>query len=169
MRTLAISISIFLLPLLMFMSCNSSDDDFSAEDLAYFEQNEAYLEEKKKEVDADGNPIYLQLDIAGEVVLYRVIDTQPTEKPAKPEVESIVTLAIKGQLIDQTEFYQDDSEVFELKRLVPGLAYVLLETHTGETVEVIIPASLGYGFRNSPGGIPNGSTLIFTYTLLEIK
>ena len=52
--------------------------------------------------------------------------------------------------------------------IIPGLSGVLLNIHLDETVEAIIPASLGYGYGDY-SGIPGGSTLIFTFTLDEVE
>lgn len=52
--------------------------------------------------------------------------------------------------------------------IIPGLSGVLLNIHLDETVEAIIPASLGYGYGDY-SGIPGGSTLIFTFTLDKVE
>ena len=48
-------------------------------------------------------------------------------------------------------------QVFSMNGIIPGLSGVLLNIHLDETVEAIIPASLGYGYGDY-SGIPGGST-----------
>lgn len=49
--------------------------------------------------------------------------------------------------------------------VIEGLGAVLLKNTVGETVEAIIPSTLGYGYEDYLDIIPGGSTLIFTYTI----
>ena len=60
----------------------------------------------------------------------------------------------KGQPID-----------FSLDRVVKGWGYGLAHTHVGDRVELVIPASLGYG-NQAAGDIPANSTLVFVVDVL---
>ena len=60
----------------------------------------------------------------------------------------------KGQPID-----------FSLDRVVKGWGYGLAHTHVGDRVELVIPASLGYGSQ-AAGDIPANSTLVFVVDVL---
>ena len=62
----------------------------------------------------------------------------------------------KGQPID-----------FSLDRVVKGWGYGLAHTHVGDRVELVIPASLGYGSQ-AAGDIPANSTLVFVVDILGV-
>ena len=57
---------------------------------------------------------------------------------------------------------------FSADQLILGLRGVILDTSVGDSIEAILPASLGYGYMNN-GSIPAGSTLIFKYRVEEVK
>lgn len=60
----------------------------------------------------------------------------------------------KGQPID-----------FSLDQVVKGWGYGLAHTHVGDRLELVIPASLGYG-NQARGNIPANSTLVFVVDVL---
>lgn len=62
----------------------------------------------------------------------------------------------KGQPID-----------FSLNRVVKGWGYGLAHTHVGDRVELVIPASLGYGSQ-AAGDIPANSTLVFVVDIVGV-
>ena len=62
----------------------------------------------------------------------------------------------KGQPID-----------FSLDRVVKGWGYGLSHTHVGDRVELVIPASLGYGSQ-AAGDIPANSTLVFVVDIVGV-
>ncbi len=62
----------------------------------------------------------------------------------------------KGQPID-----------FSLDRVVKGWGYGLAHTHVGDRVELVIPASLGYGSQ-ATGDIPANSTLVFVVDIVGV-
>ena len=62
----------------------------------------------------------------------------------------------KGQPID-----------FSLDRVVKGWGYGLAHTHVGDRVELVIPASLGYGSQ-AAGDIPANSTLVFVVDIVGV-
>ena len=62
----------------------------------------------------------------------------------------------KGQPID-----------FSLDRVVKGWGYGLAHTHVGDRVELVIPASLGYGAQGN-ASIPANSTLVFVVDIVGV-
>lgn len=79
----------------------------------------------------------------------------------------VYLLGLEGKFIDGQVFQNKlEESYYPMNNIIPGLSGILLNIHLDETVEAIIPASLGYGYRDDRG-IPGGSTLIFTFTLIR--
>lgn len=69
-----------------------------------------------------------------------------------------------GTVFDSS--YQKGQPIeFSLDRVVKGWGYGLAHTHVGDRVELVIPASLGYG-NQAAGDIPANSTLVFVVDVL---
>lgn len=69
-----------------------------------------------------------------------------------------------GTVFDSS--YQKGAPIeFSLDRVVKGWGYGLAHTHVGDRVELVIPASLGYGSQ-AAGDIPANSTLVFVVDVL---
>lgn len=56
---------------------------------------------------------------------------------------------------------------FSLNQVVKGWTYGLAHTHVGDRVELVIPASLGYGGQ-ARGNIPANSTLVFVVDIVGV-
>ena len=69
-----------------------------------------------------------------------------------------------GTVFDSSYKRGEPSE-FSLDQVVKGWTYGLAHTHVGDRVELIIPASLGYG-NPARGNIPANSTLVFVVDVL---
>lgn len=69
-----------------------------------------------------------------------------------------------GTVFDSSYKRGEPSE-FSLDQVVKGWTYGLAHTHVGDRVELIIPASLGYG-NQARGNIPANSTLVFVVDVL---
>ena len=69
-----------------------------------------------------------------------------------------------GTVFDSSYKRGEPSEFF-LDQVVKGWTYGLAHTHVGDRVELIIPASLGYG-NQARGNIPANSTLVFVVDVL---
>ena len=76
-----------------------------------------------------------------------------------------------GALWDGTVFdssYQrGDAAEFSLNQVAKGWTYGLAHTHVGDRVELVIPASLGYGGQ-ARGNIPANSTLVFVVDIVGV-
>ena len=76
-----------------------------------------------------------------------------------------------GALWDGTVFdssYQrGEAMEFSLNQVVKGWGYGLAHTHVGDRVELVIPASLGYG-GTARGNIPANSTLVFVVDIVGV-
>lgn len=154
-----------------FTSCNSDDDDyeFTAEEIAYFELNTAFVEEKKLEKDEEGNLLYKVVTYEGQPLLYRVLGVESEGEGKVIEKESMVTMVLKGELINGKVFQEETSMNYRPVELIPGVALALLESREHQIVEAIFPASLGYGYYDNRPGIQKGSTLIFTFTVKKVE
>ena len=71
-----------------------------------------------------------------------------------------------GTVFDSS--YQKGEPIeFSLDRVVKGWGYGLAHTHVGDRVELVIPASLGYGSQ-AAGDIPANSTLVFVVDIVGV-
>lgn len=162
-RTIYAAACLMMVLLIGFTACGDDDNNFSAEQIAYFEKNRDYIREKKALKGEDGELLYKQVVLGGDTALYRVLSKEGTETE-KPTSQTTITVTLKGDFINNTNFQPEMSMPLTPVGVVPGLGAILLENTVGERVEAIIPAYLGYGYYDNRG-IPAGSTLIFTYTV----
>lgn len=89
---------------------------------------------------------------------------------ARPTVQDTVTLHYAGTLVDGTEFdssYGGRPATFPLRSLIRAWQLAVPQMTVGDTIEIAVPADLGYGPRGS-GPIPGGATLLFKIELLGI-
>jgi FKBP-type peptidyl-prolyl cis-trans isomerase len=93
-------------------------------------------------------------------------------KGAHPTVEDRIRIHYQGSFIDGTVFDSSydrgEPALYPLGRLIPGWQQVLPLVGIGDTVELAIPASLGYGALGKRT-IPGGATLLFKIELLGIE
>lgn len=90
-----------------------------------------------------------------------------------PKATDVVTVHYQGTLPDGTVF---DSSVqrgqpaeFALNQVIPCWTEGVQRMTVGEKAQLVCPATLAYGDRNTGGPIPPGSTLNFEVELLGIK
>ena len=86
---------------------------------------------------------------------------------ATPTATDRVEVNYVGTFIDGTEFDANDELSFGLNQVIAGWTEGLQLTSVGGTIELALPAALGYGENGIPG-IPGDSTLLFTVDLLDI-
>lgn len=153
-----------------FTACSNDDNNFelTPEQIAHYEKNREYIREKKLEKDADGKLVYEQVVEYGDTTLYRIIDRK-AEKPVYPTSNKVLKYNLEGHFIDGTTFQKKDTMSLAAEYLILGLRAVILDTSIGDSIEAIIPSSLGYDYQLGSRGIPIGTTLIFTYRVEEPK
>jgi FKBP-type peptidyl-prolyl cis-trans isomerase FkpA len=88
-----------------------------------------------------------------------------------PTVNDTVTLHYAGMLVDGTEFdssyKRGEPATFPLGRLIRAWQLAVPQMGIGDTIEIALPATLGYG-PIGRGPIPGGATLLFKIELLAI-
>jgi len=91
---------------------------------------------------------------------------------AHPTVEDVVRLHYEGRLVDGTVFdsswARGEPETFPLGKLIKGWQLAVPQMGVGDTIEIAMPADLGYGARGK-GPIPGGATMFFKIELLGIE
>jgi FKBP-type peptidyl-prolyl cis-trans isomerase FkpA len=90
---------------------------------------------------------------------------------ARPTVADTVTVHYEGTLVDGTKFDSSwdrgEPATFPLARLVKAWQLAIPQAGVGDTIEIAVPADLGYGPRGK-GPIPGNATLLFRIELLAI-
>ncbi len=71
-----------------------------------------------------------------------------------------------GTVFDSS-YQRGEAAEFSLNQVVKGWTYGLAHTHVGDRVELVIPASLGYGDRAN-AKIPANSTLVFVVDIVGV-
>lgn len=154
------------------IACEAKDDFRNPEvDMAYVAENQEFMREKALEKNTDGTLKYSAVVYgAGGVdntVLFCVLEEGTST--ISPSLDSDIEFKdMEGRLKCGRVFQDPFSATFAPQELIIGLREALLMQHIGEKLETIIPANLGYGFNPLPG-IPVGSALIFTYTIIDIS
>ena len=88
-----------------------------------------------------------------------------------PAIDDTVRVHYAGTLVDGTEFdssYGGSPVSFPLRGLILAWQLAIPQAGVGDTIEIAVPASMGYGSRGS-GPIPGGATLLFKIELLGIE
>lgn len=90
---------------------------------------------------------------------------------AHPSAADTVTVHYEGSFIDGAVFdsshARGEPATFPLARLIPAWQKAIPEMGVGDTIEIAVPASLGYG-PTGKGPIPGGATLLFEVELIDI-
>ncbi len=107
--------------------------------------------------------------LEGGVLWRRVAGPGTGEKPA---VTDTVSVHYKGTFTDGSQFDSShdrgEPATFPLGRLIRAWQLAIPQAGVGDTIEIAVPASMGYG-PTGRGPIPGGATLLFTIELLGIE
>lgn len=151
-----------------FASCGDDGNDWTQ--YAEWRNNNIkwYLEQKEKK-DADGNPYYTELSpewfANSGVLIHYFNDRSKTEGNLSPIKTSTVAVKYKGMLYDGSVFdsttvaTSDSVRTFGLTEIIQGWRLALQDMRVGDTCEVVIPYTLGYGV--------SGSSSISPYSMLK--
>lgn len=89
----------------------------------------------------------------------------------KPTLDDLVTVHYEGTLVDGTKFDSSwdrgEPATFPLARLVKAWQLAIPQAGVGDTIEIAVPADLGYGPAGK-GPIPGNATLMFRIELIAI-
>ena len=90
---------------------------------------------------------------------------------AHPSVADTVTVHYEGTFTDgevfDSSFARGEPATFPLGRLIPAWQRTFPLMGVGDTIEIAVPADLGYG-PTGKGPIPGGATLLFKVQLIDI-
>ena len=73
---------------------------------------------------------------------------------------------IDGETFDSS-FDRGEPATFPLGRLIKGWQLAIPKMGVGDTIEIAVPADMGYGPKGK-GPIPGGATLLFKVELIDI-
>ncbi|CAG0944294.1 FKBP-type 22 kDa peptidyl-prolyl cis-trans isomerase [Gammaproteobacteria bacterium] len=97
----------------------------------------------------------------------------PGKGGAHPQATDKVKVHYQGTLPDGTVFdsslQRGQPAEFTLNQVIPCWTEGVQRMQVGEKAQLVCPATLAYGDRNTGGPIPPGSTLNFEVELLEIN
>ena len=155
-----------LLALLALAACNRAGAQGVAADPAQVEASrragDAFLAKNAKAPGVVVLPSGLQ---------YRVLASGPATG-AHPAEGDEVKVHYEGKLVDGSVFDSTlktgQPAVLPLDHLVPGWMEALPLMRPGDTWELFLPASLGYGDAGAGADIPPGAVLIFKLQLLGV-
>ena len=87
-----------------------------------------------------------------------------------PTLRDVVSVHYSGRLTTGVVFDSTDGNdpaTFPLRQLIQAWQVAIPYMGIGDTIEIALPAELGYGPRGA-GPIPPGATLFFTITLVDV-
>lgn len=91
----------------------------------------------------------------------------------KPKATNTVKVNYHGWLDDgkvfDSSYSRGEAIEFPLNGVIPGWTEGMQLVGQGGMIELLIPASLGYGVRGAPPVIPPNATLHFLVELLEVR
>lgn len=162
-----------------FASCNSSNEDYWTEYAEWRDANNAWIEAQAALKTADGKDFYTKIvptwNSQAYVLMHYYNDTMLTKDNLKPLSSSTCDVKYHGKLYNDVAF---DSSYLStapadsvyrsyLPNMVAGWSIALQKMHIGDSCQIIIPYSYGYGDR-SMGTIKPYSHLVFNIKLVDI-
>lgn len=165
-----------------FAACNSDDDNSSSNYWSKYrdwrEINNDYFQRMRDSIGPDGRLFYQVVfpkwNPAAEILVHFYNDRTLTEGNLTPMLTSTCDVRYYGQLYNGTPFDSSYNSVNAVRRFKPsqtieGWSIALQQMRVGDTCEVIIPYSLGYGATMSRDGvILPYSALRFNLKLVDI-
>ena len=158
------------------VSCGDDDNSWSSYADWRNSNNQYYLQQKERK-NPDGTPYYQELNPkwynqAG-VLIHYFNDRRLTAGNLKPLITSHVSVKYKGELYNGTVFDStttstaDSVRTFLLSGTIIGWQVALTDMHVGDSCEIILPYTVGYGTTGSLSTNPY-STLKFGIKLVDI-
>lgn len=161
-------------------SCNlddSTDADISVEE--WKKANDNWIVEQEQLTDEDGNKVYTRVVPAWDKNAYVLMrwfnDTTLTRNNIRPLYTSTVDCKYIGRLYDDEPFDSSYNNITpadsifrsKLTNVIGGWTIAFERMHAGDSVEVIVPYSQGYG-STATSAIPAYSMLKFNIKFVDV-
>lgn len=165
---------------MMTFSCSLGGESVWEEYKDWRETNENWFNEQKTRLDADGSKYYTELvpvwDTSQCVLIHYFNDRKLTEGNLSPLYTSTVDVKYKGVMYDDEPFdssyaftypYGDSLYRVQCNGVIQGWTVALEDMRVGDSCEVVIPHTLGYGSQEA-GVLKPYSALKFYIKLVDI-
>ncbi|MDE6135231.1 MAG: FKBP-type peptidyl-prolyl cis-trans isomerase [Muribaculaceae bacterium] len=160
------------------LALSSCGDDSNWSDYEEWRNlNTSLVEEAQNKKNEDGTPFYSVLvpdwDPAHFILIHYFNDREETAGNLSPLYTSTGSFRYElhiypDSLVDASANNSANGILdFRINQVVPGFSAAAMDMHCGDTCEVIIPYSLGYGYSGS-GLVPPYTTLKFNMRLVDI-
>ena len=176
---LLIALSVGILTCLCLSSCNDKEPTWEEYE-AFRKVNENYYNEQAARTNPDGTPYYTTLHPSwnpqAEVLIHYFNDRALTAGNLRPMYTSTCAVKYIGRMYNDAAFdssyletsqWGDSVRLFAPKDVIAGWTIALLDMNVGDSCEVVIPYSQGYGSSGSTV-IPPYATLRFNMKLTNI-
>lgn len=159
-------------------SCNDKNENTWDTYEKWRKANVAYYDSLKYQIE-DGRNVYSTLvpawNTSAEVLIRYLNDRKLTEGNLSPLLTSTVDVKYIGRLYNKVPFDSsynltaNGDSIYRTKvnSLIQGWTIALQDMRVGDSVEIVIPYTQGYGGAQT-GGIPPYSTLVFNLKLVDI-
>lgn len=159
------------------MSCKKDDDENTWETYREWrEANRTWFAQQETKLDKDGRLFYEKVAPVWSpdeyILMHWFNDRSETAGNLVPLLTSTVSTCYIGHLYNDVPVdssYKQVDALFNARvsGLVEGWQIALMSMHVGDTVQIVIPYSLGYG-SSATGSIPPYSALRFNISLKDI-
>lgn len=168
--------SLLIIALLPMMSCHDETSNTWTEYAEWRDANDKWITDLVSKTNPDGSRYYERVIPAWNnnayILMHWFNDRAETAGNLTPLYTSMVSVKYYGQLYDDTPFdssYTLTDSLFNTTpgSVIPGWTIALAEMHVGDSCEVVIPYTQGYG-STSTSIIPPYSCLKFGIKLVDI-
>lgn len=163
-------------------ACNGGgdDDDVWNRYEGWRTENTTFFEDQQARLDPHGQLYYQRLTPSwnpGAAILVRYLnDRSKTEGNLRPLYNSTCDVIYRGHLCNDVPFdssynsvaYGDSIFRCRPGQVIQGWAIALTDMRVGDSAQIVVPYSLGYGAKTGLTGIPPYSTLVFDLKLVDI-
>lgn len=158
------------------VSCSSDDNTWESYE-EWRQINTSWYESQKDRKNPDGSPYFTELNPGwfpnSGVLIHYFNDRSKTVGNLTPLITSTVAVKYKGALyngavFDSTSVNTADSvRTFQLSGTITGWQIAMTDMRVGDTCEIVLPFSMGYGIQGTTGIAPY-SALRFGIKLVDI-
>lgn len=169
-------------------SCNSDDEDDRAQKQQsqiwdkyadWRAKNNAFFASQRDSLDADGKLFYDVLYPAwnpqAEILIHYFNDRAETAENLQPLLTSTCDVIYYARQSDGTPAdssyamtsYGRAIARFKPQRTIQGFAIALMDMHVGDSVQIVVPYTLGYG-SSTNYSFPPFTTLVYNLRLVDI-